>query len=172
MIKSTAAWVGLGWLGMTLWSAVGARLAPAHVLPDAGIVVIVFLALRREPIAVAAASLLLGYLAGRQALAPVGLHEVASLTCAIAVYVVAGSLAGSGALFFALTAGGAVGLYHLVIYILSWLFGEGAGFTGWPTAALVPSGFLTALVALASYRFMLAVERRLSAESREELSWR
>jgi hypothetical protein len=172
VIRSVLAWVAVGWLGMIVWTALGSRIGVAHLLPDAGIVVIVFIALRRDPITVAVVSLCLGYLAGRQALAPVGQHEIAAMLCAIGAYLAGGSIAGSGAAFFALASGGAVGFYHLVIYLLGLMFGEGAGFPGWATATLVPSGLLTAGLAMLSHPLLSAIDRRLSADSREELSWR
>ena len=51
------AWIGLGWLGMVLWTAVFARVHLAHLVPDAMVITLVFVAQRREPIAVAAIAL-------------------------------------------------------------------------------------------------------------------
>jgi len=168
---SVAAWVAIGWLGVTLTTALGARLGVSHVMPDAAVVTIVFLAFRRHPAQVVLVALALGYLSGRQALAPVGLHEVALILCALTVYFGAGNLAGSGARFFALTSGGAVMLYHLLVYLLASSLGGRAHFAGWGTATLLPTGLITALLALVAEAPMAAIERRLSPSEHEELSW-
>jgi len=168
---SVVVYVVLGWLCVTFWTAVGTRLCFAHILPDAAVITVVFVATRREPIPVTITALALGYLAGRQALAPVGLHEAALVACALGVYMTAGNLAGSGTLFFALATGGTVMLYHLVLYIVARAVGGTAGFSGWATASLIPSALATAALALLMSPILAVVERRLSAEDREELSW-
>lgn len=165
-------WIGLGWLAVTFWTALGAHLQAGHLIPDAAVVTVVFLALRREPLPLVVAALALGYLSGRQALAPSGLHETVLVLCALVVYFAGGAIAGGGAMFFALASGGAVMLYHLLLFVLGRVGGGELGFTGWTTAALLPSGFVTAALALVSYPAMNALERRLSSEEREELSWR
>ncbi len=169
---TVAVWVGVGWLLVSLCTAVAARLDLGHVMPDAAVITMVFLALQREPLQVALGSALLGYLSGRQALAPVGLHEAAAVLSAMSVYLVAGSLAGSGPRFFALASGGAVMLYHVLIWVFAWLGGDGVAFASWPTALLVPSAVATGLFALILYPGLLRLERRLRPENREELSWR
>lgn len=169
---SVLAYTAVGWLGMTLWTALAAHVAPAHVVPDAAIVTLVFVALRREPIPVTITALILGYLAGRQALAPLGLHESVLVLCAIVVYMTGGSLAGSGARFYALASGGTVMLYHLLLFLFGRIFGGAESFTGLPTALLLPSAVVTAVLALASHPLLVALERRLTADRREELSWR
>jgi len=165
------AWVALGFLGVTFWTALAARIQIGHVLPDAAVVTIVFLALRREPIPLALTALALGYLVGRQALAPVGLHEIALTVCAVAVYMVSGRLAARGAAFCAFaTAVTAVGYHVLLFALLSTVRGD-AGFSSWATALLVPASLATGLLALISYPFMMLIERKLTPEVREGLSW-
>jgi hypothetical protein len=161
----------LGWLGMAFWTAVGTRVNVGHVLPDAAVVTVVFVALHREPIPVTITALLLGYLAGRQALAPIGLHETALVACALVVYMTAGNLAGGGTRFFVLACGGTVMLYHVILYVVARTLGGGAGFASWATASLVPAALTTAVLAWVMRPLLAAVERRLSAEDREELSW-
>jgi hypothetical protein len=165
------AWIGIGWLFTILWTAIGTRWSVGHVLPDAAVITLVFVAQRREPIAVALIAVGLGYLVGRQALAPVGLHETAAMITAFGVYFFAGNIAGHGGRFFAVTSGGAVMGYHLTLYILAAAGGQAGFASGW-AASLVPSGIATGLVAFASYPVLLVVEGRLSTEAREELSWR
>ncbi len=168
---SVAVYVAVGWLTMAFWTAVGARVTLGHVLPDAAIVVLVFVAMRREPIMVTLTAVGLGYFAGRQALAPLGLHEAVLVACALTVYMTGGNLAGSGAAFFAMASGGTVMLYHVLLYVLASVFGGRAGFTGWPTALLVPSALATAALAFVSHPVLAAVERRLGQDRHEELSW-
>jgi hypothetical protein len=164
-------YVLLGWLSLAVWTAAGAHVGLGHVFPDAGIVVVVWVALRREPIAVTLTALAVGYFAGRQALAPLGLHEAVMVGCALTVYLTGGSLAGSGVRFYALASGGTVMLYHAALYLVSRALGGQAGFSGWATALLIPNGLATALLALAYFPLLAAVERRLTEDRREELSW-
>ena len=91
--------------------------------------------------------------------------------CALVVYMTAGSVAASGVAFFALASGGTVMLYHLLLFILTRVFGGAAGFAGWATAMLVPDAVATAALALVSHPVLAAIERRISADQREELSW-
>lgn len=166
------AWVAVGWVGLVFWSAVCSRLRLSHLVPDAAVVTVVFLALRREPLLVTLTALALGYLAGRQAVAPIGLHEAALVATAIGVYLASGALTGSGPLFFAAVSGGAAMGYHLVLYLLLLAFRGTAGFPTWWTATLVPSGLATGLLAVMSYAGLAALERRLAYDRHEALSWR
>lgn len=168
----TTIWITLGWIGVTFWTAIGARIAPGSVIPDAAIVALVFLGLRREPIPVVISAVVLGYLIGRQAMAPVGLHETAMVGCAIGVYMVSGHLVGSGRLFFALVAGAAEIGFHILLYGLAYVVGGRAGFVSLATAVLVPSAIATSLLAWVVYPWMVRLERRLSPERHEGLAWR
>lgn len=153
-------------------SALSSRLVLAHIMPDMAVIVIVFLALRREPVPLVMAALALGYIVGRQALAPSGLHETALVVCAVGVYLVAGNIAGSGGLFFALAAGMAVMFYHVVLFLLIYWQRGSAGFASWAAAILLPSAFCTALAALICHPFMMWLEKRLTQDKREGLLWR
>jgi len=168
---STLAWVAFGSLGVTLVTAICSRVGFAHLVPDVAVITVVFLAQRRSPAQVVVVALTLGYLCGRQALAPVGLHEVALILTALVVYFGVGSLAGSGARFFALTCGGAVAVHDLILYVLALIFGGHAHFASWPAASLVPSGAVTGVLALALLRPMTALEHRLTPVQHEALSW-
>ena len=166
------AWVMVGWIGVVFWSAVCSRLHVSHLMPDAAVVTVVFLGLRREPLLVTFTALALGYLAGRECVAPVGLHETALVACALGVYLASGALTGSGPWFFAAVSGGAAMGYHLVLFLLLLAFRGTAGFPGWWTAVLLPSGLATAFLALVSYAGLTALERRLATDRHEALSWR
>jgi hypothetical protein len=171
VLVRSVAWITLGWLGTAFWTAVGSRVSLGHVIPDAALITVAFIAVRREPIPVVGSALLLGYLVGRQALAPTGAHEVALVACAIGCYMASGQIAGSGTLFFALLAGAATMAYHAVLFFLLASGRGAAGFSGWATAALVPSGLATAVVALLAYRPMLWLDGKLATERREDLGW-
>lgn len=165
-------WIGVGWIGLIFFSALGARTGGAHVLPDFPVIVVVFLAMRREPVPVALSALALGYLAGRQALAPMGLQEVSLVLVAMGVYLAAGNLSGNGGLFFGFICAVAVMGYHLLLFaMLLWQRGQ-AGFASWATAVLLPDGLATFLLAIVCHPFMLLLERRLTQDKREGLSWR
>ena len=166
------AWVVVGWAGVVFWSAVSSRLRVGHLVPDAAVVTIVFLALRREPVIVTMTALALGYLVGREALAPVGLHETALVGCAVGVYITSGALTGSGPLFFAAMSGGVTIFYHLLLFLLLFVFRGTAGFSSLSSAVLLPNALLTTLLALLSYGGLSALERRLATDRREALSWR
>jgi hypothetical protein len=166
------AWVAVGWVGIVFWSAVCSRLRLSNIVPDAAVVTVVFLALRREPLLVALTALALGYFAGRQAAAPIGLHETALVATAVGVYLASGAFTGSGPLFFATVSAGAAMGYHLMLFLLLVVFRGTAGFPSWWTATLVPSGVATGALALASYAGLAALDRRLTTERREALSWR
>jgi hypothetical protein len=168
----TLIWILVGWLSVAFWTAVGSRFALGHVIPDMAVITIVFLALRREPIVLAVSAICLGYLVGRQAVAPVGLHESSLVACAVAVYLVAGHLAGSGGFFFAMVSGAAAMLHHAILFLLVYWMRGSAGFSSWATAILLPSGFATFVVSWASYPFMQWLERRFTQDRSEELSWR
>ena len=141
-------------------------------MPDVAILVTVFIAMRREPMPLTLTALALGYCVGRQALAPVGLHETALVTVAIGVYLAAGNLVGSGGLFFGFTCAVAAMAYHAVVFaLLFWQRGS-AGFSSWATAILVPSGLATCMAAFICHPFMLWLERRLTQDKREGLTWR
>ena len=167
-----AVWVLIAWLATSFWTAVASRLGPAHLLPDCAVIVVAFVALRREPIPVVLTAVLVGYWVGRQAAAPIGLHETALVLCAIAVYNVSGQLTGSGGLFFAFVSGSTVIGFHLAVFLLlAWVRGA-AGFSSWATALYLPSAIATSLLAWVSYRPMLWLEGRLTVEQREGLQWR
>jgi cell shape-determining protein MreD len=164
-------WIVLGWLGVTLWTAIGARLDVAHLVPDAAVVTVVFVALFREPIPTFITALALGYLCGRAALAPTGLHELMLVACAILTYVGSGRIKGSGALFFATTSAVVTGSYHLGLFLLLAAVRGTSGFASFAATALVPAALMTGVLALVSYPWMVRLERRLSPAAREGLSW-
>ncbi|MBI5507561.1 MAG: hypothetical protein HY903_02290 [Deltaproteobacteria bacterium] len=162
----------VGFAGVTFWSAVAAKIRVAHLVPDAAIVTVVFLALRRDPLLITLTALTLGYLVGRECVAPVGLHETALVGCAVSVYLASGALTGSGPLFFAVVCGGATIGYQLLLFVLLFAFRGTASFPGWPTMLLLPSAVATGLLALLSYGGLNALDRRLAADHHEALSWR
>ena len=140
-------------------------------MPDMTVIVVCFLALRRDPVSLTVVATFLGYLAGRQALAPSGLHETALIFTALGVYFAAGSLAGGGGLFFAFASGVAVMCYHALLFVLIYWQRGMAGFASWATAMLVPDGLATCFVALLCYLPMCWLDRRLTQDKREGLAW-
>ena len=166
------AWIGVGWLGLLLCSALGARLQVAHVLPDVPLLVVIFLSMRRGPLMVAATGLALGFLAGQQALAPVGLHETALTLCGVGMVVAAGNIAAGGSAFYGMAvAVAALGHQLLLASLVYWERGS-VGFSSWATALLLPGALCTAGVGLLLHPLLLALERRLTSDTREGLLWR
>lgn len=158
-------------LYLTLVSAVGARFAPGYVLPDPAVVVVVFLALRREPVVVAGTALAIGYLAGRQAAAPLGLHETVLLSIAVLAYVASGRLAASGALYFAAVCGLMTVLSQLLTALLLWWGLGRVGFSSGATALLIPQAAATCLFALLTHRSLRWLDRRYGDEPHKGLPW-
>ncbi|OGR08451.1 MAG: hypothetical protein A2341_17310 [Deltaproteobacteria bacterium RIFOXYB12_FULL_58_9] len=167
-----AVWIALGWLGVTFWTSLAARLSFGHLVPDAAVVTVVFLALRREPVVVTATALAIGYLVGRQALAPVGLHEVALVGCAVIAYLASGHIAGSGPAFLAVASAMGLVAYHVLLYLLLSLGRDQVGFSSWATAMLLPNAVITGVLAFVSYPGLAALERKLTPETHEGLAWR
>jgi hypothetical protein len=166
-------WLFTGTLATWFFTAVGARWgASNHVAPDAAVIVLTFLAMRREPAPLAIIASAFGYIIGRQMLAPFGLNETALVACAVATYLAAGHLAGSGAMFFGIASGGAVMFYHLLLFLLLATVRGSAGFTGWTTAILLPNGIATTVVAWLSYPMLSQLERALTPEKADGLTWR
>lgn len=165
-------WVVVAWLATAFFTTLAAELPVAHIIPSAAVIVAVFVAMQREPIEVTAIAVLIGYGVGRQALAPVGLHEFALGTVALGVHLIAGHLAAGGRPFFFLISGVATVAYHVLVYALLVVVRGEAGFVNWATAMLVPAGLLTALVAALSHGILVGIERRLVPEQRESLAWR
>lgn len=169
---TTLLWVVLGWFGMTVTTALGARVGLGPVMPDLTVITLVFLVMRRGPIQFGLAAFALGYIVGRQSLAPFGLHETALMLCGLCVYIIAGQLMSSGGWFFALTCGVVVMGYHLILFLLTyWVMGA-AQFSNWAAALLLPTGMLTFAVAYMSYPIMMWIDSQFQHGRREELSWR
>ncbi len=164
-------WLVVGWLGMVLFSALSSRLFGYGLQPSWVVVVLTFLALRREMTSVALTASILGYLVGRLAGAPVGIHEAALAICGLSVFVGSGSIAGRGTLFFAGLCGWATAVYHITLYVLL-LWGQGrAGFSSLPSSLLIFDAAFTALVALFVYHPMVWLDVKLTPKVHEGLAW-
>ncbi|MEO0814333.1 MAG: hypothetical protein AAFY60_15835 [Myxococcota bacterium] len=168
-----AVWVGLAWFGTVVCTAFASELSVAHVLPEIVVIVAVFLAFEREGPALVASCLAMGYLVGRAAGAPLGLHELALASTALGLQLVIGSITtGGGRGFFTLSVGVATMAYHAIAFLLLLFFRGTASFPTWTSAILFPSAVLTAAIALLAHPLMEKIERRLSPQQRESLSFR
>ena len=149
----------------------GSVFAPAHVIPDAALVMVVFLGMRMAPVPLCLTALTLGYVVGRQALAPGGLHETALTVCAIGVYQMSGSFTGGGAK----NIGGLTAIYSEVyqchLYLLIYFVRGDALFSSWATASLLPGAVATGLLAASSYHLFCWIDVALSSKKREGLLW-
>lgn len=165
------AWISIGWIGMAVLAALSSRVFPAHLQPSWLALVLAFLALRREPVPLALHALCLGYLAGRFALAPLGMMEAAAVITALTVFIASEGIAGRGAPRFAVLAGFAAGVLHFLSFLLTY-WGQGnAGFASVWTMLLVFDAAITALAALVVYVPLLWLEKRLSPKVHGGLSW-
>ena len=165
------AWIALGWFFMVLWSAAATRIGWGHFVPNAALITVAFLGLRGEPKTVVLVALILGYLSGRAAGAPVGLHALTLGVTGMMTYTISGHLKGDGAAFFALSVGAATIFHDMLLYLLATWIGHGAAFASTTYALLFPSAIMNALVALIAAPLMFRVEKTLQTEKREGLSW-
>ncbi|MDP7040863.1 MAG: hypothetical protein QGI45_17035 [Myxococcota bacterium] len=166
-------WIILGWIGYLCCNAFHTRIGFEYVIPDFAIIIVAFIALRRNMLALVWVTFCLGYIAGRQALAPTGLHESAMTLAGLSIYFALGHLTLDNRFFFAFLSGVAVITYHLFLFSISWSFAEYTHFSSWATAMLFPAGLATAGFALLGYPFLRWIDYRISSEAQEVfLSWR
>lgn len=166
-----AVWVVVAWFAITLTTAIGAEWRLGYVMPEIAVVVAIFLAFEREAVPLVAVCLILGYLIGRQALAPVGLHELSLAATALGFQIVMGNIAGGGRAFFASCVAAATMAYQGVVFALLFTFRGNAAFPSWTATALIPAALLTGALALVLHPLMVRLDRRLSPEQRESLSF-
>ena len=164
-------WIVVGWLGIVLMTALGSRLAPGHVIPEVAVIVAVYLALHRPPIVALLVAGALGYFVGRQAGAPVGLHETALCITTLFVYLMSGRLVAEGASFFALISSGGVMVFHSLLALLVWATHAYVGFASTAAALLIPAAFLTGIMAMILYPLLAALDVRLAPKTKEILGW-
>lgn len=165
-------WIGVAWLGTVMTTAVAAEVGVAHLLPEVVVIVAVFLALEREGPTLVASCLAMGYLVGRASLAPLGLHELSLAATALGIHLVVGSITPGGRGFFTVTVALATMVYHTLTFLLLLGFRGNASFPTWTAAILVPNALLTAGLALLAYPWLDALERWVSPQQRETLSFR
>ena len=95
--------------------------------------------------------------------------QTALLLCALVVYMSSGQIAVHGPQLFAIACGGASIFYHLLTFLLTYWGMEQVGFSSMGTMTLIPSAFVTAIVALLSYHPMAWLESKLLSGRREGL---
>ena len=169
---NSLAWIGIGWLASCVMTALHSHGGLAYVMPDPAIVVVTFLAMRREALQVVIVALALGYLVGRQDLAPTGLYPLALGVVALGTQLVSGAIAARGAVFAALMTAAATAAYHALLFALLYGLRGNVGFASWATAALFPNALATAALGLVASPFLAAVDRKLAPDTRTALSWR
>lgn len=169
---TTFAWIAVAYLSSCVVTALRAHGGFGYVMPDPAVIVIAYLALRRDALQVVIVALITAYLVGRQDLSPTGLYPLALGTVALGTQLIAGSLAGSGPVFGALVTAAASAAYHALTFAL--LFGTRgtAGFANWSTAVLFPNALVTAFFGLLALPFLNALEKRLTPDTHTALSWR
>tara|TARA_Y100001934_G_C12261273_1_gene730124 strand:- start:20 stop:535 length:516 start_codon:yes stop_codon:yes gene_type:complete len=166
-------WIVLGWLSYLSFNAFFTRFGFEYIIPDCMVIVIAFVATRRNLLALVYVTCCLGYIVGRQALGPTGLHETALTLSGLSVYFALGHLTVDNRFIFGLLSGVTVMGYHSFLFSLTWLFGAEAYFSSWATAILFPTGLLTAAIALLAYPLLEWFEGLVSVDKQEVfLSWR
>lgn len=164
-------WIAIGWMASSLFAALKSRLHVAHVFPDPIVLLLVFLALHRNPASVMLHALVFGFFLKVQSSAPMGLQEALCVTSALGVYVLSGRIVGSGRAFFAFMVGAVVCVCHVGAYVLMLLVWGNAAFSSLATAALLPNAAIAALLGYVLYPWMVRLEHRLVPPQREGLSW-
>lgn len=166
-----AVWVALAWLAITLVTAIGTEWRMGYVMPEVAVIVGIFLAFERDAVPLVVCCLALGYLIGRQSLAPIGLHEISLAVTALGFQLVMGNIAGGGRGFFASCVAAATVAYQGLVFLLLLIFRGNAAFPSWTATALVPAALLTGFLALLFHPLMIRLDRRLSPVQRESLSF-
>ena len=168
----TGFWVILGWMGITFWTGLGSAWSPAHIIPDAAIVTVVFLGMRLNPVPLCIGAVCLGYIVSRQVVGPVGLHEFALGLCAVWAYQMSGSFSGGGAAFFGVVTTLISALHHGVLFLMVWLVQGEVVFSSWATATLIPGAVATGFLGAILYHPMLFIDQFLEPKGHGGLSWR
>lgn len=165
-------WIVLGWLATAFATSLSSRFPVGHLVPQWSVIVVIFLALRRDAISLLLVSLALGCFDGAHALAPAGSHPLALSVMGLVASWLVGPLVARGAVFFTvLTFGGTICYHVLLSLLVSWFDGR-VGFASAWNASLLPAAGLTAVVALLLMVPMEHLDRFLATERREDLSWR
>lgn len=166
------AWIVVGFVATVLTSALAARLAFAHVMPNLALVVVVFLAVRKEAPEICLVAVALGHGIGLQAIAPAGLHETALTAVALGAFLVSGNLSATGGLYVGCVACISEIAYHIALVLLLVWQGYEVGFSSWATAALLPQAAFTGLCGWALYRPLERLDESLTPRRTEGLQWR
>jgi len=165
-------WMVLGWLGTVLVSAFAARVQVAHMMPNMALVVLIFLAMRKEAPEICLTALVLGHVLGLMALAPVGLHETALLVVALGAFLISGNLSATGSVYAGCVCILADMGYQVLLALLLVWQGYEVGFSSWATASLLPPALLTGFWGWALYRPLERLDDWLAPRRPEGLQWR
>lgn len=166
------AWIVVGFLATVIMSALAARLPWAHVMPNMALIVVVFLAMRKEAPEICFVAVALGHVVGLQALAPTGLHETALALIALGAFLISGNLSATGSLYVGCVACISDVAYHIALVLLLVWQGYEVGFSSWATAALLPQAVFTGLCGWALYRPLEYLDETLTPRRTEGLQWR
>lgn len=166
------AWIALGWLGTVLVSALAGRLQMAHLMPNMALVVVVFLAMRKEAPEICVTALVLGHIVGITALSPSGLHEMALMLVGLSAFLIGGNLSATGSIYVGCVCVLADMGYHILLVLLLIWQGHAVGFSSWATAALVPQALMTGFWGWALYGAFEWLDDHLAPRHQEGLQWR
>ena len=168
---SAVAWVVVGILGEAIFSSLASMWHVQYVFPQWFLIVMMFVAINRELFSALGVAVVLGGIVGRFALAPWGLYELSLIVTSVIVFRFSATLSGRGAFFFGvLCTVASVGFQIGTLSLLS-LIRDHVGFASPATAALLPTGIVTGVVAVLSYGFFGRLEKRLEPTKREGLKW-
>jgi rod shape-determining protein MreD len=164
-------WVIVAWFLSLVSTSVALYVSPSYILPELPIIVVVYLSLHYPLAHVSLAALALGFTIGSQSGSVLGLHEAALAVSGMIVHLSSGRLAGHGPFFFALITGATTIGYHLSLMLMMTVAQQKVGFASVWTALLAPNAIATSICAFILYSPFLAIDKSLSPQRSEVLSW-
>ncbi|MEE2961031.1 MAG: rod shape-determining protein MreD [Myxococcota bacterium] len=163
--------IWLAWTCVALQSTLGIRWNIAGVMPDVAVVFVCFWALQRSFLSLSFAALGLGVACDVFSGAPLGFHGLSLCLCAFGVRQTTGAFSRGGIVFFGSVVALVTVAHHGLMYGMLWGGRGDAFFSSWATASLLPTGFITGLVAVLSYPVLCRLEAWVQPPRSGALLW-
>ena len=163
-------WFLAGTIGQTMCNVL-ANMIPWNLVPDFCVMVLVFLSAKRDISHLVFLGLFFGYINGRMALAPPGLHEVAFIITTLVVYRLGGQFFVEGRWFFGVQVALSLMLYHASLFILSYAVRGFVGVGSFAAISLVPAGLVNGISAVILYSLFIRIEKVFKQTKQSGLTW-